>query len=139
MEDGKAAAALAAASAARVPIDVMPLNYDVTNEVLVERFVAPTWKRENDPFTIEIILRSTNTTITTGKLTVMHNGRPMDLDPTTAGIQSTREVTLKPGRNVERVAVPALEGSNVIHSFHATFEGENVTIENQPGATAQRR
>jgi hypothetical protein len=119
--------ALAQASAQHVPIDVMPLKYDVQSEVLVERFVAPTWKRENDPFTIEVILRSTNATDTTGKLTVLHNGQPMDLDPATPGVQSTRLVTLKPGRNVERISVPALEGSNVIHNFHATFEGENVT------------
>jgi len=126
--------ALAAAAAAHVPVDVMPLNYDVKSEVLVERFDAPTWKRENDPFTIRVLLRSTNTTETTGKLTVMHNGRPMDLDPSSPGIQSTRLVTLKPGRNVEQISVPALEGSNVIHSFHATFEGENATVEGQPGA-----
>ena len=51
-------AAIAAAAAQHVPIDVMPLDYDVQNEVLVERFVAPTWKRENEPFTIEVFLRS---------------------------------------------------------------------------------
>ena len=45
--------ALAAAAAQRVPIDVMPLKYNVTSEVLVDRFIAPTWKRENEPFTIE--------------------------------------------------------------------------------------
>ena len=126
---GDLEAATAAAAAAHVPIDIMPLDYDVKNEVLVDRFIAPTWKRENEPFSIEIILRSTNPTATTGKLTVLHNDQPMDLDPTTPGIQATRMVTLQPGRNVERVAVPPLTGSNVIHQFRATFEAPNVTAE----------
>ena len=47
----------------------------------------------------------------------------------TAGIQPSRIVTLQPGRNVQRVMVPPLQGSNVIHQFRAIFEGENVTAE----------
>ena len=35
--------ALAAAVAQRIPIDVMKLNYNVQNEVLVERISAPSW------------------------------------------------------------------------------------------------
>ena len=125
--------AISSASSAGVPIDVMPLDYDVKNEVLVENFIAPAWKRENEPFTIEIILRSTNAVNTTGKLTVTHNDQPMDMDPSTPGIQPSRIVTLQPGRNPVRVLVPPLVGGNVIHQFKASFEGENVTIENQPG------
>ncbi len=121
--------ALSAAAAQHVPIDVMPLDYDVKSEVLVDRFIAPTWKRENEPFTIEVILRSTNPTAVTGKLTLLHNNQPMDLDPATPGIQATRVVTLQSGRNVERVSVPPLMGSNVIHQFRATFEAPNVTAE----------
>ena len=50
MWDGNATAgdtdgAVSAAAAQHVPIDVMPLHYDVSNEVMVDRFVAPTWKR----------------------------------------------------------------------------------------------
>jgi uncharacterized membrane protein len=121
--------ALAAAAALHVPIDVMPLDYDIKNEVMVDRFIAPTWKRENEPFTIEVILRSTNATPVSGKLTILHNNEPMDLDPAAPGIQSSREVTLQPGRNVERVTVPPLSGSNVIHQFHAVFEAPNVAVE----------
>lgn len=118
--------ALAAAAAAGVPIDVMPLKYDVQSEVLLERFVAPTWKRENEPFTLDVILRSTNAIPVTGKLTVLHQGVPMDLEPEVAGLQSTREVTLKPGLNREPVRVPALNSPGV-HQFQATFEAPNVT------------
>jgi uncharacterized membrane protein len=125
-------AAISAAAAARVPIDVLPLQYDVRDEVLVERFVAPAWKRENEPFTIEVILRSTNVGDVSGLLTVLHQDVPMDLDPGTPGVQSSRRVTLKPGRNVERVRVPALSSAGV-HQFRAVFEAPNVTVET-PGA-----
>ena len=65
-------AAVAAAASLHVPIDVMPLHYDVQNAVMVERFIAPTWKRENEPFTIDVILRSTGCKPITGKLEVDH-------------------------------------------------------------------
>jgi len=125
---GDLEAALAAAAAQHVPIDVMPLKYDVKNEVMVERYIAPTWKRENEPFSIDVILRSTNPPVT-GKLTVLHNNQPMDLDATTPGVQATRTVTIATERHVERIAVPPLLGSNVIHRFRATFEAPNVSAE----------
>ena len=127
--DGNASAgnldqALSAAASAGVPIDVMPLRYDVQSEVLVDRFIAPTWKRENEPFSIDVILRSTNAIPVTGKLTVLHQGVAMDLDPETAGIQTGREVTLKTGLNRETIRVPALTSAGV-HQFQATFEAPN--------------
>lgn len=125
---GDIEAATAAAAAQNVPIDVMPLRYDVKNEVLVERLVAPTVKRENERFTVDVILRSTNPPVT-GKLSVKHNDVLMDLDPNTPGVQVTRIVTLKGERNVERVEVPPLDGSDRIHRFHASFEAPNVTAE----------
>jgi hypothetical protein len=123
---GDLEAALNAASAARVPIDVMPLKYDVRNEVLVDRFVAPTRKRENEPFTLEVYLTSTNPRETTGRLTVTHQGGPMDLDPNTAGVQASRAVTLKPGQNVERIPVPPLADAGV-HQFRSVFEADDPT------------
>ena len=49
-----------AAIAQHVPIDVMPLHYEVGHEVMVDRVVAPSWKREGDPFTVETYLTSVN-------------------------------------------------------------------------------
>ncbi len=129
---GDYSAVIDAAAAQQIPIDVVPATYDVRDEVLVERFVTPAQKRENEPFTISVVLRSTNPAPVSGKLTVLHGGQPMDLDPYTAGVQATRVVTLKPGPNVERVQVPALTEAGV-HQFKAIFEGENVTAE-IPGA-----
>jgi len=130
-------AAIDAATAAGVPIDVVPAHYDVNNEVLVERFVAPAQKRENDPFTLDVVLKSTNDRPVTGKLTVLHGGTPMDLDPYTDGVQAARTVTLQPGPNVEHVHVPPLTEAGV-HQFKAIFEAANVTAEipSAPGTAA---
>jgi Ca-activated chloride channel family protein len=118
--------ALSAAAAQHVPIDVMPLNYDVQHEVLVDRLVAPAWKREDEPFTIEVYLTSTNKVPVSGKLTVLHSGQPMDMDPQIPGVQPERHITLQPGSNRELVQVPALTGSNLIHTFHAVFEADHM-------------
>jgi uncharacterized membrane protein len=121
-------AAIEAAVAQGVPIDVMPLEYEVDNEVLVEDLIAPTSRRENEPFTIEVILRSTNVVDVTGSLTVGHQSGTLDLDPTTPGVQPTRRVTLRPGRNVERVLVPAMPEAGV-HQFRAVFEPDGLASE----------
>ena len=144
---GETDEAVSAAVAQHVPIDVMPLHYDVQHEVLMDRFVAPTWKRQNEPFTLYVYLKSTNDFPVTGKLTVKHQGAPMDLDPATPGIQPTLRVTLSPGSpehpSVTPVAVkvpPLTQGG--IHVFHADFEPDQAgadvaVVSGQPGgATA---
>ena len=136
--DGNATAgdldgAVRAAKAQGVPIDVMPLAYDVGSEVLVERFVAPAWKRENEPFSVDVILRSTNAVDVTGELQVLHQGQPMEVSPGSADPR-VRTVTLRPGRNVERVQVPALPEGGV-HQFKAIFTAPNVTVQ-ASGASA---
>ena len=139
---GDIEAAISAANAAQVPIDVLPLSYNIKNEVLVERFIAPTRKRENEPFTLEVLLYNTNKTPTPGKMTVLHQGLPMDLDPTTPGVQQTRAVSIQSGRHIERVQVPPLADSGV-HQFRAVFESDDaaqqagVSTPGQPAAPAK--
>ncbi len=141
---GDTDAAVSAAVAQHVPIDVMILHYDVQHEVLMDRFVAPTWKRQNEPFTLYVYLKSTNDFPVTGRLTVLHQGKPLDLDLRTPGLQPTMAVTLAAGSpdhpSVTPVAikVPPLEESGV-HQFHASFEadqpGANVTVGSAPPGT----
>lgn len=116
--------ALEAAAAQHVQIDVVPLQYSVKNAAMIDRFVAPTWKRENEPFTLSIILNSTSDHDVTGKLSVMHetsNGKvPLDMDLSTPKIDPYKQVTLHPGKNVQYVPVQALREGGV-HQFHAAF------------------
>jgi len=134
MTSGDLERALSAAASAGVPIDVMPLRYDIRNEVMVDRFIAPTWKREQEDFHLEIVLRSTNTVPVEGELTVYHQNVPMDLDPATPGVQSTRKITLRPGIHVERVPVPGQAEAGV-HQFRAEFRAPNVEILQSSGAS----
>jgi uncharacterized membrane protein len=122
--------ALEAAASQHVQIDVVPLHYDVKNVAMIDRFVAPTWKREDEPFTLSIILNSTADHDITGKLSVWHEtssgNTPLDMDLSTPEIDPAREITLKPGKNVQYVKVPALKEGGV-HQFHASFTSDNAS------------
>jgi uncharacterized membrane protein len=109
--------ALAAASSQHVPIDVMPLQYNVTHEVMLDKFIAPTWRQEGQPFTIEVHIVSTNPGDVEANLSVSDNGRLMPLEDG----KTTQLILLKPGRNVERVEVPPRSAG--VHQFHAVIDG----------------
>ena len=123
---GNIQAAIEAAASQHVPIDVMPLHYRVDSAVMMDRFVAPTWRRENEPMTLDVVLRSNSEKPVTGTLVVLHHGQPIDLDAETPGVQGSRKVTLRPAEGGQpgitpvRVKVPALSGG--IHAFRAAFE-----------------
>lgn len=128
-------AALAAAAAQGVQIDVMPLHYDVKNEILADKIIAPNMRRKDEPFTIDVYLRSTNPTSVQGKLSVLDQGRPLDMDPAKPGIQSTRLVMIKPGQNVEHVLVPP--SSEGVHFLHAVVDAPNVAVGNGAAGSAE--
>ncbi|HYO07566.1 MAG TPA: VWA domain-containing protein [Tepidisphaeraceae bacterium] len=134
-------AAINAAIAAGVQVDVAPLNYNVQNEVVVERLNAPAMKRENEPFTLDVVLKSTNPSDVVGRLTVLHSGQPMDMDPYTEGLQATRMIKVKgnpggPTPTVERIRVPALSGTATIHEFKAIFEADGAAAGAVANATS---
>lgn len=117
---GNLDAAVEAAAAQGVAIDVMPLRYHVDSAVMMERFIAPTYRRQNEPFTLDVVLRSTGDKPVKGRLSILHQGKPIDLDADMPGVQTEREVTLQPGITPVRVKVPPLEGG--IHDFRAVFD-----------------
>ena len=87
-------AALAAASSQHVPIDVMPLQYNVEHEVMMDKFIAPTRRQEGQPFNIDVYLNNKNDGDVQGDLSVTDNGK---LIPLRDG-KTTERVSLKPGR-----------------------------------------
>jgi Ca-activated chloride channel family protein len=120
---GDVDAAVSAAAAQHVPIDVFPLNYRIRNEVLMDKMIAPTWKRENEPFTVEVFLRSTNKTDVAGKLTVLMDNVPIALDPAKPA-EISKAVTIKPGVTPFAVHIPGLTQAGA-HRFKATFSGNS--------------
>lgn len=119
---GDLESALAAASSQGVQIDVMPLKYNVTNEVMVDRVISPQWKKEGEPFTVEVALRSTNPTEVGGRLELRHQGQPVE----------ARQIKLNPGTpdqpglTVERFRVPPQYDAGV-HNFEATFNATDAS------------
>ena len=109
-----------------IPVDVMVLDWEAGDEVFVERFIAPSNKREGEPFTIEVILNNTAAQRTGGMLRVEQEGRPLDLDPTEPGMQAGRRVVLEPGRNKELVIVDPLGDDVTVRRFEAIFEPDRV-------------
>ncbi|XAM01038.1 VWA domain-containing protein [Phycisphaeraceae bacterium D3-23] len=57
--DGNVMEAARAAAAANIPIDVLPLEYSIENEVMVEGVYVPSEAREGQTVPIEVVLRGT--------------------------------------------------------------------------------
>ena len=112
---GDLSAALANASSQHVPIDVMPLQYNVQHEVMMDKFIAPTRRQEGQPFSIDVYVNNKNDQNVQAELSVTDNGTLIPL----AGAQTTQRIVLKPGPNVERIQLPAQ--SVGVHQFHATI------------------
>jgi Ca-activated chloride channel homolog len=113
-------AALDAAIAAKVPVDVVPVQYRIDHDVAVEQLNAPLWRRQGEPFHLDVTLRNAASSPAPGRLTVTHRGVPIDLDATRPGVQSELPLTLAPGKRVVRVSVPAAAEDGV-HRFRAVF------------------
>jgi len=112
--------ALAEAAARHVPVDVMPLEYQIDHEVTVERLDAPAMKREGEPFSVRLTLRSTNTEPVRGRVSLRDRGRPLDMDLASPGVQTSRAVTLAPGVSVVTIQIGASDSG--VRDLEAAFE-----------------
>jgi len=110
---GDLSAQLHAAAASHIPIDVMPLHYNVDNSVLMERLIAPTSRRKNEPFTLDVILQNRSPLSRAGTVRITANNQ----------IIANRYVTLIPGANLLHFAVPGQEAG--LQRFHAAFEPDS--------------
>ncbi|MBL8762569.1 MAG: VWA domain-containing protein [Phycisphaerae bacterium] len=104
---------------ARVRVDVVPVEYDIRNEVLVESVDAPARAPSGAPITVRVVLNATDAA--RGTLRLMDGDRVIDIDP--AGEGDGRRLSLLPGRRVEVIEVPA--SADRVHKFRAVFEAES--------------
>jgi Ca-activated chloride channel family protein len=109
-------AAVSLAASMHIPIDVLPLDYDLKHEIMMERVVAPSWRRENEPFSLDVYIRSTNDVPVTGKVVVMHETSDGKVPLTGHPVP----MTLQPGLNHEAIQIPAMKSTGV-HRFSAEF------------------
>lgn len=75
---GDTLAAAREAAAAGIPIDVLPLNYRVENEIVVDGLYAPTEAREGQAAPLRVVLRATEPS--SGLLQLRHDGDVIDLN-----------------------------------------------------------
>ncbi len=113
---GNILAAAESAKAIGVPVDVLPIRYQYKDEVIVDRVVTPGSAREGEPLTVRVVLNATRDT--RGKLSVLMNGEPVDLNGGDPGV--SQEVELRAGANVKTIQVPALVRGPV--KFDGFFE-----------------
>lgn len=71
------------ALAAGVPIDVLPIEYTVGAEVVVDRVYAPVEARQGQSVPLRVVLRSTSRA--NGTLFLRHNGKLIDLNQSEPG------------------------------------------------------
>ena len=115
--------AICTATSMQIPIDVLPLHYEIRRDVLFDRMTAPAIQREGEPFSIDLILRSTSLTAVSGAISVTQNGLPIDLDPQTPGVQSATRVTIRAGANPFNLKVPPAHVAG-LQQFHTSFQAD---------------
>ncbi|MEM9415710.1 MAG: VWA domain-containing protein [Planctomycetota bacterium] len=103
--EGNVMEAARAAAAAGIPIDVLPLEYSIENEVMVEGVYVPSEAREGQTVPIEVVLRGTAPVA--GYIQLRHrvgpNNQLVDLNgPDTPG--TGRRITADRWRRVNRDA-----------------------------------
>jgi len=117
--DLKQAAEIAAMN--KVPIDVLPVQYEYASEVILKRLSVPLRARSNQTISLKFVLNSTAPCA--GKIYLNLNNKPVDLMPDSPEVAA--EVFLNPGTNVHAVSLPV--GSRGVHQFEAVFVPNNAS------------
>ncbi|MCE9591039.1 MAG: VWA domain-containing protein [Planctomycetes bacterium] len=121
-------AAAREAKAAGVPIDVLPIEYRVEHEAMVEGVYAPTEAREGQTVAVRVVLNATEPT--PGTLHLRHDGYPMDLNGNAPGNGAAIAAAdwssdNEPGRHGRWVCVRMIDApmaSAGVNRFEAVFE-----------------
>lgn len=99
-----------------VPVDVVPLRYEHSAEVLVEHLAAPATAKRDEVLDLQLVVRSQ--TATAARLTLYRNDRRVDLDP--GSDATTRLIELAAGPN--RFSIPVALRAAGVHRFRTVIE-----------------
>ena len=124
---GSLLAAAKSAQAAKVPIDIIPQRYARDKEVIVERVLAPVTAREGENVKLRILMSATKAT--TGRLTILMDGQPIDLDPDSDAVGAKIEVLAGISRQDQVVTVPG-RGDVRFEAIFEPVEGGDTIAEN---------
>ncbi len=104
------------AKAAGIPIDVLPIEFEYSEEIMMESVEAPANTRVGETIAIRVVISSTTPAV--GRLMLSRGGTPIDLDPAPDELGYYTE--LKAGRNVIRVPVAVQQPGPQL--YDAVFE-----------------
>ncbi|RPI61130.1 MAG: VWA domain-containing protein, partial [Planctomycetaceae bacterium] len=108
------------AAANGIPVDVLRLGYDYSNEVVFRNLVAPVRARSGQTIPLRFVLSSVGRTTGTINLTLRDDsGTEHEININPGGAGSGMPVTLVKGTNVFSVSVPV--GVRGMHEFKARF------------------
>jgi uncharacterized membrane protein len=113
-----------AAGANGIPIDVLPLRYHHSHEVVFTSLVAPVKARSGQTVPLRMILNSVAPA--KGKLMLSLNGKSVDLLPDCPALP----VELQAGTNVKTVSLPL--GTKGMHEFVASFVADDPSQDSIP-------
>jgi Ca-activated chloride channel homolog len=99
-----------------LPIDVVPLDYNIRSEVIVESVDVPPTADAESVVSVRVVLRSAGSA--EGVLRVLLGGEELDINP--GGVGIGRALRLEPGRRVEVVEARLEPGR--VHRFEAVWE-----------------
>lgn len=128
--DGSILRAAQAAKAVGLPIDVLPVEFDYSEEVIVDSLQTPSNVRVGDTISVKVILTAVRPAA--GRLMLSQDGTAIDLNPDENELGEIIE--LHEGRNVVVVPVPVRRPGPQL--YEAVFEPLAVLDDNgSPGQT----
>lgn len=114
---------VARAGGTPTPIDVVPIEYEVRGEVMIEAVDLPPQASAGATVALRVVLVSTEET--SGTLELLYEGDAVDINGPARG--TGRRVALKPGRNV--IVVPVTLGERTVHRFEPIFVPDEDTAD----------
>ncbi len=109
-----------------IPIDVLPIAYNVQGDVQVVRVEAPPGALASQTVTVRIVMQSTSPT--TGTLALRREDEWVDLNGATPGF--TRSIQVPQGQSIHLAQVTL--GQTPINRFEAIFESDDPTADILP-------
>lgn len=122
--DGRSTVSGAGRIASDVQIDVVPIRYDIREEVVVESLEVPTRALPGAQIEARVVIRSLWRS--TGELRITDNGEAIDLNGSEPG--SGLRLTLEPGQRV--LLVPMTLGASRVHRFEARYIPDEIDAAN---------
>ena len=125
---GAASAGNSTASARRgVPVDVVPIRYALSTQVVLESLDAPSSAPAGSVVPVRVVIEST--VPVSGRITLTIEGVAVDLSPGQPG--DGKQVTLAAGRNVVLLSAPLPRGR--VHRMEARLELDGGTMNGPDG------